>query len=204
MMAQTSRHVDHTLWTGERVLGEPAALDRKHGPTQDVNCRPNVSHRRAAAEARAQKGPSCPCTYAPTRPHICESAPPRRAAPLPRLSVLLAHFEKTKNPSSSAMCHDPSPLQGRCREQARPAEQVRNHRHGFGLHARAKQVSTALVSFFFFPCLLSQLLHRVPSFPVHALSMPVPCPSSRPSPIANLLAPWLCQALQTIACSPGG
>lgn len=47
------------------------------------------------------------------------------------------------------------------------------------------------------PC-FSQLLHRAQR------CLPCPCPSFRsPSPITNLLAPWPCQALQTIACSPG-
>lgn len=81
------------------------------------------------------------------------------------------------------MCHDPS-VQGRCREQARRAEQVRNH--CYGPAPRRTPVSTAHAFSFFAPC-LSQLLHRAQrclAFPAHAHHSG-------------------CQALQTIACSPG-
>lgn len=103
--------------------------------------------------------------------------------------------DPSRKASWTAMCHDPR-VQGRCREQARRAGQVRNH--CYGPAPRRTPVSTAHAFSFSAPC-LSQLLHRAQcclAFPAH--------PSFRsPSPIANLLAPWPCQALQTIACSPG-
>lgn len=106
----------------------------------------------------------------------------RRAGPArkPSKPALSSFFSRhSRKASWTAMCLDPS-VQGRCREQARPAGQVRNHCDGPA--PRRTPVSTAHAFSFFAPC-LSQLLHRAQR------SLPCPCSSFRsPSPIANSLA----------------
>lgn len=149
-------------------------------------------HRRAAAAAaaaaaEAEKAKLSRTVHAHTRPRAHTFAspscgPPPSSQPGP---VLLAHFEKTKirHPAPCAMCHDPSFCRGDAGNKL--VQLNRYETIAMALGSTPGQVGIHCPCFFFFPCLLSQLLHRVPIFPVHALSMPVPCPSSRPSPIPH-------------------
>lgn len=152
------------------MLEDPIFLDRQHGLTHDEKGRPEVS------------------TVGQFQHNVQMVLPSRKNNSKRKRKKGVASW-------TAAMCHDPF-VQGRCREQARPAEQVRNHCHGPVSTPHAGLHCPCFFSFFLF---VRSLSFTVASPCPTQRSLPCPCPSFRsPSPIANLLAPWQCQALQTI------